>query len=68
MVKKELKAMKKRFDYEEYGGALLLGIDGVSIISHGSSKAKAIKNAIRVAAESLKAGIVNKIKNEVQNQ
>ncbi len=67
LVKKNLKGMKKRFDYEEYGGALLLGVDGVSIISHGSSKAQAIKNAIRVASESLKADVVKKIQNEVQN-
>src|SRR5215469_101274 len=42
---------KKRLDYSEYGGAPLLGIKGVCIISHGSSNANAIKNAIRVAAE-----------------
>ena len=43
--------MKKRMDYSEYGGAPLLGVDGRCIICHGSSSAKAIKNAIRVAAE-----------------
>ncbi|MFZ0707080.1 MAG: hypothetical protein WAM71_15855, partial [Candidatus Korobacteraceae bacterium] len=42
---------KKRLDYSEYGGAPLLGIKGVCIVSHGSSNANAIKNAIRVAAE-----------------
>ena len=42
---------KKRLDYSEYGGAPLLGIKGVCIISHGSSNSNAIKNAIRVAAE-----------------
>ncbi|HZD31031.1 MAG TPA: phosphate--acyl-ACP acyltransferase, partial [Candidatus Angelobacter sp.] len=42
---------KKRLDYSEYGGAPLLGIKGVCIISHGSSNGNAIKNAIRVAAE-----------------
>lgn len=45
------KALKKKMDYAEYGGAPLLGIDGACIISHGSSSPKAIKNAIRVAAE-----------------
>ena len=40
-----------KMDYSEYGGALLLGVDGRCIICHGSSSAKAIKNAIRVAAE-----------------
>ncbi|OQA71516.1 MAG: Phosphate acyltransferase [bacterium ADurb.Bin243] len=41
--------MQKRLDYAEYGGAPLLGVLGTCIISHGSSKAKAIKNAIGVA-------------------
>ncbi len=47
------KALKKEIDYSEYGGAPLLGIDGVCIIAHGGSSANAIKNAIRVAHESL---------------
>ena len=51
--------LKKKMDYAEYGGALLLGVDGRCIISHGSSNPKAIKNAIRVAAES-KTQDVNK--------
>jgi len=42
---------KKRLDYSEYGGAPLLGIKGVCIVSHGSSNANAIKNAVRVAME-----------------
>src|ERR1700678_1263314 len=42
---------KKRIDHTEYGGAPLLGLRGVCIITHGSSNANAIKNAIRVAAE-----------------
>ncbi|HEV2113206.1 MAG TPA: phosphate--acyl-ACP acyltransferase, partial [Terriglobales bacterium] len=42
---------KKRLDYTEYGGAPLLGVKGAAIISHGSSNANAMKNAIRVAAE-----------------
>ncbi len=45
---------KKAVDYSEYGGAPLLGIDGVSIISHGKSKANAFKNAIRAAARCVK--------------
>ncbi len=40
---------KKRLDYSEYGGAPLLGLKGVAIVSHGSSNGTAIKNAIRVA-------------------
>jgi glycerol-3-phosphate acyltransferase PlsX len=48
---------KRRLDYSEYGGAPLLGIKGVCIITHGSSNANAIKNSIRVAAECAERGI-----------
>jgi len=46
MKKKVFGNMKKQVDYAEYGGAPLLGINGCAIVSHGSSNAKAIKNAI----------------------
>jgi glycerol-3-phosphate acyltransferase PlsX len=49
LTMKDLKAFKKNFDYSEYGGAPLLGINGISIICHGASNAKAIKNAIASA-------------------
>ena len=42
---------KKRLDHTEYGGAPLLGVKGVCFITHGSSNANAMKNAVRVAAE-----------------
>ena len=48
------RALRKEIDYAEYGGAPLLGVNGVCIIAHGSSSAKAIKNAIRVAYESVR--------------
>jgi phosphate acyltransferase len=48
---------KKRLDYSEYGGAPLLGLKGVCIVSHGSSNANAIKNAIRVASEFVRHGV-----------
>ncbi len=49
--------LKKRTSYEEYGGSPLLGVDGICIIAHGSSSPKAIKNAIRVALESIQTRI-----------
>lgn len=52
---------KKRVDYTEYGGAPLLGVRGVCIISHGRSTAKAIKNAIRVAAECVENRVIEHI-------
>jgi phosphate acyltransferase len=48
---------KKRLDHTEYGGAPLLGVKGACIITHGSSNANAIKNAVRVAAEFARRGI-----------
>ncbi len=52
--------ISRNLDYEEYGGALLLGIRGVGVICHGSSSSKAIKNAIRTAH--------NFVNNEVQKR
>lgn len=51
LIKPALRNFKKKTDYDEYGGAPLLGINGTCIISHGRSTAKAIKNAIRVASD-----------------
>jgi len=57
---------KKRLDYSEYGGAPLLGLKGVAVVSHGSSNGTAIKNAIRVAAEFARSGINDKIEEQIQ--
>jgi glycerol-3-phosphate acyltransferase PlsX len=59
MMKPAFRALKRKMDYAEYGGAPLLGVNGVSIISHGRSSDRAIKNAIRVAME-LARGEVNR--------
>ena len=55
------RSFKSRLDYPEYGGAPLLGAKGCVIICHGRSSAKAIKNAIRVAAEFSRQNIAQKI-------
>ena len=52
-------------DYSEYGGAPLLGVKGVCIITHGRSNANAIKNAIRVAAEFAEGNINERIEAEL---
>ena len=52
-------------DPETYGGAMLLGVEGVCIISHGSSSARAVVNAVRVAAEMVEAGLVAEIRSAV---
>jgi glycerol-3-phosphate acyltransferase PlsX len=57
LARHAFKAFKKRVDYAEYGGAPLLGIDGIGIICHGKSSAHAIKNAILEAAKMAKGNI-----------
>ncbi len=56
-----LAAVRKELDYEETGGAVLLGLKGVCVIGHGSSKAKAVMNALRVAREAVRADLVAQI-------
>jgi phosphate acyltransferase len=53
----EIKELFRILDYSEYGGAPLLGVKGVSIICHGASTANAIKNAIRVAVQSVEVDL-----------
>jgi phosphate acyltransferase len=57
MARPELKELFRILDYSEYGGAPLLGVKGVSIICHGASPSNAIKNAIRVAVQSVQADL-----------
>lgn len=57
-ARRELEEIFQFLDYTEYGGAPLLGVNGVSIICHGSSPPRAIKNAVRVALESVRSGMV----------
>jgi glycerol-3-phosphate acyltransferase PlsX len=58
--------LRKRVDYSEYGGAQLLGVRGVCVIAHGSSKHIAIKNAIRVAREAVEANIISLIESKLK--
>lgn len=55
LAKPAFDRVRKKIDYEEYGGVPVLGVNGVSVICHGSSHAKAIKNAIRVALQTADA-------------
>jgi phosphate acyltransferase len=67
LAKTAFMEFKKRVDYSEYGGAPLLGVKGVCIICHGRSNAKAIMNAIRVAAEFSQGRINQRIEEELKN-
>ena len=63
-----LGVLKKKLDYAEYGGAPLLGVDGGFIICHGSSKAKAIKNAIRAANDIAEQKVVDHIRETIAKE
>ena len=65
LLKSSLSQAKKSVDYSEYGGAPLLGVDGLVLISHGRSSVKAIKNAIRSAKEQVEHNVLKKIKEEM---
>jgi glycerol-3-phosphate acyltransferase PlsX len=62
MLSPALFNLKKLVDYDEYGGAPLLGLDGICFKAHGRAKAKAIHNAIRVAREAVAENVVHCIK------
>ncbi|HEU5049397.1 MAG TPA: hypothetical protein VFU00_03670, partial [Gemmatimonadales bacterium] len=53
----DIRTVFRALDYSEYGGAPLLGVQGIAIICHGSSSANAIKNAIRVALQAVRSGL-----------
>ncbi len=61
LAKPFMKRIYTKINYEEFGGALLLGIKGITVISHGRSKAYAIKNAVRVAKEAVVNGVNRQI-------
>jgi glycerol-3-phosphate acyltransferase PlsX len=65
MARGAIQDFKKRVDYSEYGGLPLLGLNGMCIVCHGRSSAKAIKNAIRVGKEFAEGGLNERIATEL---
>jgi glycerol-3-phosphate acyltransferase PlsX len=66
LARNAFRTIKKKVNYEEYGGTPLLGVNGICIIAHGSSTPLAIKNALRVAAESIEHQVNPHIVEEVR--
>ena len=66
LARESFRTIKDKTNYEEYGGSPLLGVNGICIIAHGSSTPLAIKNALRVAAESIEHQVNPHIIEEVQ--
>jgi phosphate acyltransferase len=65
LVRNTLREVLKEFDYQEYGGVPLLGVNGISIIGHGSSTPKAIKNMVLRANEMYSKNLIQKIESSI---
>jgi len=65
LISDGVRRLRGSIDWREFGGAPLLGIDGVAVVAHGRSDARAIKNAIRVTKEAVENQLVRKIRAEV---
>jgi phosphate acyltransferase len=68
LIRPRVREIRDRIDWREFGGAPLLGIDGVAVVAHGRSDARAIKNAIRVTRDAVSNGLVGKIRAEVARE
>ena len=66
-MRSALKNVSKRMDYDEYGGATLLGINGTCIITHGRASAKAIMSGIREASDYAEKRVYEKMSQEIQS-
>jgi glycerol-3-phosphate acyltransferase PlsX len=65
LVKPAVKDLQAKFNYEEYGGGILLGVDGVVIICHGRSSPQALKNAIKLAKTCVEFNLIDEIKKRI---
>lgn len=65
LLKPAFRRLQRRLDYSEVGGAPLLGVNGITIISHGRSSAKAIRNALRVAGDCVKSRVLDNIRDGI---
>jgi glycerol-3-phosphate acyltransferase PlsX len=66
LVRDAIGTIKDKTNYEEYGGSPLLGVNGICIIAHGASTPLAVKNALRVAAESIEQQVNPHIVEEIR--
>lgn len=66
LLKGNLKRIKQRVDHAEHGGGLLLGVAGIAVIAHGSSRAPSIFNAIRLAKDAVDNQVLDRIKGQYQ--
>ena len=65
LIRPGVNRVRRRLDWREFGGAPLLGIEGVAVVAHGRSDARAFRNAVRVAREAVESDLVSKIREAV---
>jgi glycerol-3-phosphate acyltransferase PlsX len=65
LTRRAMRHFQRRVDYSEYGGAPLLGVDGVTIVGHGRSSAKAVRNAVAMAYRFASAGLIQRVQREI---
>lgn len=66
LLKPTLAGLRRVVDYAEYGGAPLLGVDGVGIVAHGRSNPKAIKNALKAALQTAEAQLRDELSRRIE--
>ena len=65
LSRRAFRRFRKRLDYSEYGGAPLLGVGAVTIIGHGRSSAKAVRNAVAMAHRFAAAGFIRRVEQDI---
>ena len=65
LSRRAFRRFRRRVDYSEYGGALLLGVDGLCIVGHGRSSARAVRNAVAMAFRFAERGVVDRVGGEI---
>ena len=68
LSRQAFRRFRRRVDYSEYGGAPLVGVNGICIVAHGRSSAKAVRNAVTMAARCVSEGLVERLAREVAVQ
>jgi glycerol-3-phosphate acyltransferase PlsX len=65
LTRRALRRFRRRVDYSEYGGAPLLGVAGVTIVGHGRSSAKAVRNAVAMAYRFASTQFIERVQREI---
>jgi phosphate acyltransferase len=65
LSRQAFRRFRKRVDYSEYGGAPLIGVDGLCVVGHGRSSAKAVRNALAMTVKCVQDGLLDRLAQEV---